>query len=473
MAIKKVKGKPLTDTQVKTLAAGPDGKAKHYADGGGLALLVRRTPAGTFSRSFVFRGTLNGRQLPMLYLGSHPKMSLAAARTERDRCNRLIGEGKDPREERERAKRNTDTKPKTVNRLLDLYFKKKVEPKREHDTEAKRLDRIARESRHLDRIRKAIGKMLVEDVQPSHLLDREHVGLDELSTTSPPSADGLRRVLRDAFKMAVALRWINRDSNPASDETFDSLLTTKFHKSTPNPALDYKDAPRFVAAVKAYKNRGRGMSERPLATVPALLFLVCTGVRTQEVREAQWTEIDWKNRLWKVPSDHRKAGHLKGAIRAVPISKPMLAVLEDMQERYPKAKPDDLIFPGRSRFGGLARGVINGFIKGSLRWDVHITPHGFRATFKAWSRAQRPPYSPLFVERQFDHVVRGIDYSAQGVAGYDDHDRPEMTDPTIEGKGARRKMMEHYGRYLESYTAPKVADTTITHPAHQEESIMP
>jgi integrase len=475
MAIHKLK-----DRQLTTLPAGPGGNAKYYADGHGLALIVRRTPAGSISRSFVFRGTLNGRQLPPMYLDPYPKMSLAAARKERDRCNDLLREGKDPRQERVRAKKDTDKKPKTVNRLLDLYFKRQIEPERETDTGTKRLDRIARVSVHLDHIRKAIGKMLVEDVEPGHLIDREHVGLDDLLKTSAPSAWGLRRVLRDSFKRAVALRWISRDSNPATDEVFDTLLTYKFHKREPRPSLNYVDAPRFVAAVKDYKNRGRGMSDRPLATVPALLFLVYTGVRTQEVREAQWKEIDWENRLWNVPSHHRKAGHLKGKIRAVPISTPMSVVLKEMKRRYPNAADDDLIFPGRSRFGGLARGVINGFIKTSLRWDVNITPHGFRATLKAWADAQRPPYNQIFVERQFDHVVRGIDFSVQGavlsapgVAGYDHHDRPNMTDPTIEGDRARREMMEDYGKYLESYKAPKVADTIIPHPAHQEESITP
>jgi integrase len=451
----------LKDRQLTTLPAGPGGRAKYYADGGGLVLIVRGN-----SRSFGFRGTLNGRQLPMMYLGPKAKMTLAAARTERDRCNELIKRGKDPRQARatERARQHANGDgPPTVNRLLNLYFEKKVEPKRQFDTEAKRLDRIARVSRHLDRIRKAIGRVLVADVETPMLL--KNVGLDELSKTSPPSASDLRRILREVFKMGVALKWI--DSNPASDDVLDALLTNEFHKRTPRPSLNYEDAPRFIAAVKAYRNRGRGMSERPLATVPALLFLVYTGVRTQEVREAQWKEIDWENRLWKVPSEHRKAGYLKGKIRAIPISKPMLVVLKEMLGRDPKAKPDDLIFPGRSRFGGLARPSINAFIKTALRWDVHITPHGFRATLKAWSRAQRPPYDPIFVERQFDHTVRGIDFSARGVAGYDDHDRPDMTDPTIEGRGARREMTENYGTYLEGYKAPKVDAATIAHPAQQ------
>jgi integrase len=454
----------LTDAKLKSLRARPAGEAKYYADGGGLYVTVRGV-RGHESRSFGFRGTLNRRQLPMMSIGPYPKVSLTEARDERDRCHKLIREGKDPRQVRADERAKPAGPAPTVNRLLKLYFEKKVEPKRQFDTEAKWRDRIARESRHLYRIRDAIGNMSVADVGTEHLL--ENVGLDELSRTHPPSSLDLRRILRRAFGMAVALKWIA--SNQASDEILNALLTTEYHKSTPNPSLDYMDAPRFIAAVKAYKNPGRGMSERPLATVPALLFLVYTGVRTQEVREAQWGEIDWESLLWLVPPGHRKNGHKKtNKVRAIPISKPMLAVLKDMQRRYPDATPDDLIFRGGSRGGGLAKGSINCFIKKSLRFrsrqggTVHINPHGFRATLKAWARAQRPPYNPIFVERQFDHIVRGVEYDSRGVAGYDDHDRPEMSDPTIEGPGARREMMENYGTYLESYQGAEMmppADT--------------
>ena len=475
MATKKVKGKPLTDTQVKTLPAGPGGKAKYYSDTHGLYLIVRR-PNSRDSRSFGFRGTLNGKQLQTLYLGSYPtKLSLEDARKERDRLNGLLKEGVDPRQERER-KKNADTKPRTVNRLLDLYFKEKIERERGHDTEEKRRDRIKKALWHIRPISKAIGGMLVKDVEPHHLLLREHVGLGDLLDKSLNSGKERCRILRVSFRMAVTRKWIKRDDNPASDEFFDDLFEHRFHISKPADSIDYVDAPRLVAAVKGYKNKGLGKSDHPMVTVPPLLFLIYTGVRTKEVRYAKWGEIRWNERLWEVPPENRKTGHLKhGAIRAIPISEAMLKVLNKMKARYPgEPPPDDLIFPGGSKFGGVARGSINAFIKGSLKWDVQVSPHGFRATLKAWARAQSPPYEMIYVERQFDHVVRGLEVAAElmkpsaGVAGYDDHNRPGMTDPTI---GRRREMTEKYGEYLESYKAPEIADATIVHPAHQEESV--
>ena len=233
------------------------------------------------------------------------------------------------------------------------------------------------------------------------------------------------------------------------------LLPHHYHKKTPRPALDYVDAPRFMATVIDYKNRGLGRIEQPLDTVPPLLFLLLTGVRSGEVRYAKWGEIDWENLLWNVPWEHRKLGHTKEKIRAIPISKPMLAILEEMQRRNRRAGEHDIIFPGGSRDGTVARGSINGFIKHSLKWDVDITVHGFRTTLETWARAQRgplAPYYPLWVQRQLDHSANVIFIpetreKIKTVPGYTDENRPGMTDPSL-GLDGRHQMMKEYAEYL-------------------------
>jgi integrase len=467
MAIKKlkgkppldrVKGKPITDKQVRTWPPG------YYADTGGLAVIVRRTPAGSISRSFVFRGTLNGRQLSSMHLGPYPKMSLVKARAERDGWNAIIGQGKDPRAVKRAKKLQQETgSPPTMIRLANRYFEKKIEPKRQHETESNRLDRISAADRHLERFRKSpFGKMAVADVGD---IDREallnQLGLQEMSASSRWD---FRRHFKRMFAMAVALRWISRDNNPATDEVLNAFLTEEYHKTERRKSLNYLDAPRFVANVKAYKNRGMGMADRPLATVPALLFLLYTGVRTKEVTLAQWGEIDWDNKLWNVPASHRKAGYKKAKIRAIPISEPMMKILMEQKRRTNRIGDDDLIFPGKSQVGGLGRGVLNGFIKNTLRpkWDVLIDPHGFRGTLNAWATAQRPLYPQVIIKAQFDHVGKtssdddDLRRSQPNVldTNYSHHDRPEMTDPTIQGVLGRREMTERYDAYLDSYQPP-------------------
>jgi integrase len=475
----------LTNSQIKGMKIEPGKKSKQLADGGGLSVLARKTPAGSISKSFIFRGTRKGQgQLQPEHLGSYPRMTLTMARAERDRLNALLkGAGISPREDRKKRK-STDTKPRTISRLLNEYFKIKIEPWREgRDNGEKWQERIKKGKNQLKRIHASpFGEMLVKDVESDHISP----WLDAIFDESLSSGYEIKRILRAVFRMAVSKKWIKRDDNPASDEVFEDLLAERFYVPKPHDAIDYLLAPRFVAEIKAYKNRGLGMAEVPLATAPALLWLIYTGVRTKDVRYARWGQIRRNQRLWEVPAEIRKTGHLKhGAIRAIPISDAMLKVLNKQKERYRGEPPaDDLIFPGDSAFGGLARGSINGFIKTllkSLNWgiEVKVTAHGFRATLKQWARAQEPRYLPIYIERQFDHVVRGLEVAAElmsdGVSGYDDHNRPGMTDPTIEGPGRRRDMTEKYGEYLESYKeAPEIADTNIAiAPTHQAESITP
>jgi integrase len=437
----------LTDRKVQTAKAGPNGEARYYADGGGLYVVVRGKHSQ--SKSFVFRGVLNGRRLPMIAIGPVKKWSLKEARGKRDGYQKMLNAGKDPRQEKLAKRINGAEAPPDVDRLLAEYFQRRIERRREHDTDRKQYDRIAKASKHLRHISDRIGKMAVKDVKAQTLL--KTVELEKLWTEKHPTAIELRRHLRLAFDIAVAANWI--DENPARDEILGALLPHHYHKKTSRPALDYVDAPRFMAAVIDYKNRGLGRIEQPLDTVPPLLFLLLTGVRSGEVRYAKWGEIDWENLLWDVPWENRKLGHTKEKIRAIPISKPMLVILEEMQRRNPRAGDGDIIFPGGSRDGTVAKGSINGFIKRSLKWDVHITVHGFRTTLETWANAQRgalAPYYPLWVQRQLDHSANVIFIpetrdKIKTVAGYTDENRPGMTDPTLDG---RREMMKEYAEYL-------------------------
>ncbi|MGC2076514.1 MAG: tyrosine-type recombinase/integrase [Xanthobacteraceae bacterium] len=275
-------------------------------------------------------------------------------------------------------------------------------------------------------------------------------GFEDLSS----SGYELRMHVRRAFAYAAAIGWRKGCDrpNPASKEIIDELLPNEYRRREGCASLNYIDAPRFVASVKARK--GIGKKGRDLVTTAPLLFLVYTGVRTNEVRQARWGEINWGVKLWEVPWDHRKLGHTKSKIRAVPISGPMLEVLEG-QKKINGGKPetDDLIFPGGARNGGVGRGVINSFIKNTLKWDVQITVHGFRTTLNTWAKAQRPPYQDIFIKAQFDHLGK----KSEDDEGWlrpsmaDKHYSHSDVDPTIEGPGARAEMIERYGEYLASY----------------------
>ena len=81
----------------------------------------------------------------------------------------------------------------------------------------------------------------------------------------------------------------------------------------------------------------RRSNARPLMRL-AFEFLVLCASRSGEVREAQWSEIDWEQRLWTVPAERMKAMRE----HRVPLSTQAMAVLREAMEL---SGPDGCIFP--------------------------------------------------------------------------------------------------------------------------------
>ena len=72
----------------------------------------------------------------------------------------------------------------------------------------------------------------------------------------------------------------------------------------------------------------RFLRSRESVSARALEFLILTASRSQEVRNAAWSEIDLQRNLWIVPADRMKAGreHL------VPLSTAAISLLGKCEE---------------------------------------------------------------------------------------------------------------------------------------------
>jgi integrase len=166
-----------------------------------------------------------------------------------------------------------------------------------------------------------------------------------------------------------------------------------------------------------------------------LEFLILSGVRSGEVRQATWDEISEGDNDWHVPPEHRKTGHLTDKVRTIPITKSMKAVLKEMRRRYPDAKGGDLIF--RKPSGGKYTSQAMADQIKLLKWDgPKITAHGFRNTITDWAEAYGKDL--LLLERQFDHVPPGVSRRYSHIV------RKESVDPGLE---RRRELMEEWDAY--------------------------
>jgi len=116
----------------------------------------------------------------------------------------------------------------------------------------------------------------------------------------------------------------------------------------------------------------------------------------------------------------------------VPITRPMLAVLEEMQRRRTDPSDDAFVFPSPYGDGKYNPGTILRFIKNSLKWPTKVTTHGFRTTLQGWARNDGWPMH--LVKIQLDHFEEELveTYGEQD----DDWDQ-------------RRQMMEAWAVYCD------------------------
>ena len=275
----------------------------------------------------------------------------------------------------------------------------------------------------------------------------EKTGLAQMWRERRSTALKLGIYLNAVFATAMVRH--NLPYNPAAWRDIKRLLPRKVYKTEHFTAVPYTDMARFMAHLRSHRSQGAADFGNHPTVALYVEMVALTGVRQSEVRLAQWKEVDWDKKNWNVPPEHRKLKEsAPQKIRTVPITKPMVAILEEMQRRHPDHTPDDLIFPsqgGRPFYSGRATRFVND----QLGWETKIDVHGFRNTLQDWGNANGK--EEYLIDRQFDHSSKGAVPKA-----YRAESRIESADPTLE---PRRRMMEEYAAYC---TPPEpVADNIV------------
>jgi integrase len=113
-----------------------------------------------------------------------------------------------------------------------------------------------------------------------------------------------------------------------------------------------------------------------------------------EVLYAEWSEIDFDNRVWVVPASRMKA---KKEHR-VPLSTPALALLKAMQA----IRHSDYVFPGKRP--GRPVGVVTPVRLAKQAAGTDTTAHGLRSTFRDWA-AERTSFPREVAEMALAHAI--------------------------------------------------------------------
>lgn len=335
-------------------------------------------------RSWVLRVPIHGKRQD-IGLGSYPSVTLAAAREAARAIRAKVTAGVDPMAERREAKRAAAAavaKAVTFEQVAEDWWLKKKVP----TLTGKKSDQPIRDMRRL--AFPILGHLVVSEVQTAHVtavLDH-----DKLWTTRTPTATKLRGNLEQVLAYATA-KGLRSGENPARwrghlDQVYAS--PKKVHRGKNQPALPVEQLPPFMAELRS----AAGDAARALEVA-----ILCAS-RSQEVRGMTWAEVDLDAARWTIPGERMKMRRP----HAVPLSARVVELLRAQAEK----KPDDvdLVFPAGESNTELSDMTLLAVIKrmnqrrkaaGEPLWvdpaqgGRPVVPHGFRATFRVWARAQR------------------------------------------------------------------------------------
>jgi len=396
---------PLTDTAIKQ--AKPRDEDYWLTDEKGLRLLVKTTGSKYWRLKYRFQG-----KQKTLAVGVYPSVSLKSAREKIFEARRLLDQGFDPSQEKQKERRQVEHNHQN---LFAVVAREWWEHQKGTWTE-NHANRIW--GRMVTDVIPYIGDRPIYDVQSHEIISiiRKIEARDAL--------DVAQRVLQDIGRIgSYAVATDRMKTNPARE--LSGIL--KSRKQEHRPSLPREQLRGFLQDLDKYDEKGR------LLTKLAIQLLILTFVRSGELRGARWEEFDLEEKLWRIPGYRMKmkTEHL------VPLASQTIVKLKELKSISGQY---ELLFPSeRSRNDCMSDGTLRLAIyrlgyDGKTLGKTKCVPHGFRAT--ASSILNEKGFNPDAIERQLAHMERN------GVrAAYTHHAR------YLE---ERHTMMQWWGDYLDS-----------------------
>lgn len=354
----------LTVRQVDTIK-----KPGRHADGGGLYLRV----SSSGSRSWIFMVARDGKR-DEIGLGSAPTVKLALAREKAEKVRSALATGADPRAALKHIA--VPVQSPTFREVAEQYI---ASVEKGWNSAVHRQQWRSSLRDHAA----AIGNKPVDAIGTDDILSV----LEPIWLAKPETAKRVRGRIERILDVAKVKGLRSRDAtNPAAWRGHLALLLpaqSKLSRSH-HPALPYKEAPAFMAKLRA----------RPALAARCLEFVILTAARSGEALGVTWSEIDFDERLWTVPARRMKAG----VVHEVPLSNAALGLLEALHS--PNAKQADLIFA----VGGAARSNMAMAMLLRRMGYAHVTTHGFRSTFRDWA-GDMTTFPREVIEQALAHTI--------------------------------------------------------------------
>ena len=394
---------PTSLSDAKARNAKPKTKPYKISDGDGLFLVV--TPSG--SKYWRMKYFFAGKE-KLLALGVYPDVTLSDARERRTQARKVLAAGNDPGEVKKAAKRLTIINNSNTFEAVALEWLEK----RSHEWAASstKTRRVRLEAHILPKL----GARPIADITAPEVLSMARA-VEDRGTVN--TAHRVMQMCGQIFMYAIATGRAER--NPVPDLRGALKTAVSKHYSY----LNAKELPLYLKQLEAY--------DGSLQTKLALRFLLLTFVRTNELRGALWTEINWDKAEWRIAAERMKMKEL----HIVPLSIQAISVLRQLE----KITGNRLyLFPNQKNPTKFMSENTILFALYRMGYHSRATGHGFRST--ASTILNENGFGADVIERQLAHGERNAVRAAYNHAQY----LPE-----------RRKMMQWWADYLDEVAAKK------------------
>jgi integrase len=387
----------LTDTEIRRSKFAD--KPYRLTDGRGLYLQITKTGGKLWRWKYRFEG-----KEKLMALGQYPDVPLADARDRLAEARRLLASGVDPmatRKAEKAAKREAGANSFQAIAALWLEHWCADKSPRHADTTRRRLEA---------NVFPCLGARPIAEIEPPELVAMVK------AIEARGAGDLAKRALETAgqiFRYAIAHGYASR--NPVAE--FKPADVLKPTRKVNLARVDAKELPALLRAIEVYRGK--------VVTRLAIKLLALTFVRTSELIEARWEEIDFQAGRWNIPAQRMKMD----TPHIVPLSRQAIEVLEMLQTL---TGAGDLLFPGdRDPKRPMSNNTIL-LALDRMGYRGRQTGHGFRGLASTLMHEQGYPHE--HIELQLAHTPRNAVSAAYNHALY--------LEP-------RARMMQDWADYLE------------------------
>ena len=400
----------LTDTTIRNANNSGD-TTKKLRDGNGLYLYV--TPSG--SKLWRCRYRIDGKENTYA-LGEYAKesntdayqFSLTDARKERERARALVRQGIHPAHERKSRKAtHAAEQANTFRQVADEWLSAK-KPKWVSSYHAQVSSSLERY------VYPEIGEKAIRNITSAEMLAVVQL---IAKRGTPTIARAVRQRCGAVFRLGIVTLRCDRDPCEAIKGAIETADVQHYVPLNPD------QIPILLRKLGAYGGR--------VETIYAIRLLLLTFVRVGELRKAEWTEIDFSKKLWRIPAEKMKnrREHL------VPLSHQTAELLEELREITGHRR---WVFPGVQPAQPMSTQTVTKALRYMGYRPGEFSSHGFRST--ASTQLNEMGFRSDVIERQLAHTERNEIRASYNHAKY----LPE-----------RKLMMQAWADFIDSLVAGK------------------